>query len=1075
VALTETATFLFTDLVGSTAVASMLEPDAADELRTTHFGLLRGAIEPAGGQEIKNLGDGLMVRFTSPTRAVACAVAMQQAVERHNRRAEVELAVRMGLAAGEATEEDGDYFGEPVITASRLCATAGGGQILATDLVRLLVGRHGAQDFVAVGDLELKGLPDPVASVEVRWEPDRAGGDDAAVPLPGRLTVPGPVGFVGRVTERDALHNAWKAAVTGERRVVLVAGEAGIGKTRLVTEAALTAHEEGAVVLYGGCDEEVGVAYRPWREALGHLVLHAGPSLVDGVGPRRLADLARVLPEVREHIGDVPDAVVSDAETERYLFYSAVVALVTAASDASPVMVVIDDLQWLDRPSALLLRHVIGTPECGHLLIVGTYRDADVGGDEPVADLLAALHRQVGVERIALAGLDDAELSRFINTAAGEQLGEPGAEFARALYQETDGNPFFAWEVMRHLAETGVVGQDDTGGWVRRVDEGELRLPDSVREVVGRRVARLGGEVQRSLGVAAVAGATFDLDLLAAALGRDEEGVIDDLEAAERAGLVRCVGSDRFAFTHRLIQHTLYGDLSPARRARIHRRVAEALEQADPDATRAGELARHWAAAVTPADVDRAVRAAKRAGDQAEAALAPDEAIRWYRQALELLDHAVAMDPLRCELLCDLAEAFAQAGEPQHRETALDAAALARRIGDTDQLVRAALVGYRPGAGASDPDRQEVLEAALRAIGPDDHPDRARLLGALAMFFVFTDLERSVGLASEAIAVAHRAGDPYALVDALTGWPESWFLGGRENPAPTEESLRLAEELGDPARLFQAAWNQHMASKIRADRERAQRSLDRCAVLAEQTGRPDQRWQALYFEADWAVISGDLPSAEALATAAWELGEAIGQSGALSIYAAQIQVIRWQQGRSAEAQGLLARAAAQNPNVSVIGMSFGPDIDLRRAVDELPVDSAWLSTVTILAELAARRADPVCAELTSLLARYRGVFVAQGPLARGPAAHYTAILAAAQGDAETAAADFAQAAGINARLGAPFYAARTDIEWARLLLNQGDRMTAADLLHRAHATAERHGYAQLERRSGALLAQAAPS
>ena len=166
-----TATFVFTDLVDSTATSARLGPDAAEELRRTHFRLLRGAVAASGGTEVKNLGDGLMVMYSSPSRALSGAVGMAQAIDHHNRSADEPLGVRIGLSAGEVVEEDDDYFGDPVVEAARLCAAAQGGQILAAQLVRLMVGRHATQTFVERGPLELKGLPGPVEAVEVVWEP----------------------------------------------------------------------------------------------------------------------------------------------------------------------------------------------------------------------------------------------------------------------------------------------------------------------------------------------------------------------------------------------------------------------------------------------------------------------------------------------------------------------------------------------------------------------------------------------------------------------------------------------------------------------------------------------------------------------------------------------------------------------------------------------------------------------------------------------------------------------------------------------------------------------------------------
>jgi class 3 adenylate cyclase len=308
-----TATFVFTDLVDSTATAARLGPEAAEALRQTHFRLLRGAVLASGGTEVKNLGDGLMVMFSSPSRALAGAVGMQQAIEHHNRSGDQQLAVRIGISAGEAVEEDGDYFGDPVVEAARLCAAADGGQILAAELVRLMVGRHATQTFVAVGPMALKGIPEPVDTVEVLWEPAKVAG---SVPLPGRLVgaaADALLGFFGRGPELAALHAASKQARATQRcQAVFVAGEAGMGKTALTAQVARTAHSEGAIVLFGHADEDLGVAYQPWIEVLSTLVRDGAPELVAGLRPAQRAALARLVPDAG---GDTDR--VADPDTER--------------------------------------------------------------------------------------------------------------------------------------------------------------------------------------------------------------------------------------------------------------------------------------------------------------------------------------------------------------------------------------------------------------------------------------------------------------------------------------------------------------------------------------------------------------------------------------------------------------------------------------------------------------------------------------------------------------------------------------------------------------------------------------
>jgi len=290
---TQTVTILFTDMVGSTELSTGLDANTADELRQTHFGLLRAALNAAGGIEVKNLGDGLMVAFTSLSRALACAVAIQQGVERHNRRSERLIAIRVGLSAGEATEDDGDYFGEPVVEASRLCAYAEGGQILTTAMARALAGRHATQEFKVLGDVELKGLPDPVELVEVRWAPDvDAVGEGAQLPLPARLVATSAeslFAFFGRSDELTALGDLHKRSATEHHLgVVLVSGEPGVGKTSLVAQAARSVHHGGATVLYGGCDEDLAVPYKPWVEPLPPSC-RASPTRCYAASPRETA------------------------------------------------------------------------------------------------------------------------------------------------------------------------------------------------------------------------------------------------------------------------------------------------------------------------------------------------------------------------------------------------------------------------------------------------------------------------------------------------------------------------------------------------------------------------------------------------------------------------------------------------------------------------------------------------------------------------------------------------------------------------------------------------------------------
>ena len=563
---TENITVLFTDLVGSTELSASLSPEASDDVRRRHFSALRQAIATSGGTEVKNLGDGLMVVFPVASAALVCAVAMQQAVYRDNAKAERSLGLRVALSAGEATKEDGDYFGEPVVEAARLCARAEGGQILIADVVRANAGRRSPHAFTSLGELELKGLPEPIETLAVGWEPltEEEATSSGGVPLPARLAHRPGVGVVGREEELASLSASAKRVASGEgSEVVLIAGEPGQGKTTLVSEIARQAHEDGMTVLLGRCDEEVGSPYRPFHEALTHYVAHAEEALLRTHVAAHGGELARLVPALQQRLGDLPAPQSTDPDTERYLLYAAAVGLLELASVQTPVLLMLDDLHWVDKPSLQLLRHVVANTSAARLLILGTYRDAELSASHPLTEALGGLLREPGVSSLHLKGLEDTGVIAFMEEAAGHGLDDAGVGLAHQVYRETDGNPFFVAEMLRNLSESGTIYQDDTGRWTADDTEGQLALPHSVRAVIGSRLARLGDDATKVLSTASVIGRDFNLDLLAAVTGSDEDELIDLLDQAQHAALVAEVPGTpgRYSFAHALVQHTLYEDL----------------------------------------------------------------------------------------------------------------------------------------------------------------------------------------------------------------------------------------------------------------------------------------------------------------------------------------------------------------------------------------------------------------------------------------------------------------------------------------------------------------------------------
>jgi class 3 adenylate cyclase/energy-coupling factor transporter ATP-binding protein EcfA2 len=900
---TESATILFTDQVGSTELSQRLSAEAADEVRRGHFSILRQVIAESGGTEVKNLGDGLMVVFGSASAALACAVAMQQGVERDNREREHLVGLRVGLSGGEVSRENDDYFGDPVVEAARLCATCGSGQILATDIVRAMAGRRSSRTFSSLGGLELKGLSEPIETVDVGWEPLGAGAPTIGrVPLPTRLGHRPIVGLIGREDELATLGSAAKRVSSGEgREVVLISGEPGQGKSTLVSELAGQCHETGMTVLLGRCDEEVGAPYRPFAEALSHYVAHVQVEVLQTHVAAHGGELVRLVPALHQRLGELPALQGTDADTERYLLYAAVVDLLEQASAQAPVVLVLDDLHWADKPSLQLLRHLVANTSAARLLVLGTYRDAELSSSHPLSEALATLHREpAGVSSIEIKGLDDSGVIAFMESAAGHELDDAGVNLAHDLYRETDGNPFFVAELLRHLSESGAIYQDaTTGRWTTADHEGRLALPHSVRTVIGTRVSRLGDQATKALSTASIIGRDFDLNLLSAATSMDEDDLIDLLEEAQRAAVVQEVlGSPgRYSFSHALIQHTLYEDLGETRRSRIHRTVGEAIERLYGGATdvRIGELARHFLLATSPTDAEKAVSYARRAGEAALSALAPDDAVRLFTQALELSSQSRILEPrARIDLLIALGTAQRQAGISDFRATLLDAAHQAKDLGDADRLAKAALAnsrGFFSWLGQLDVERIDVLEAALVAFPKLGSPERARLLATLCSELTYhSSLERRLALADEAKTIARGCGDASAFVDVINSCATALLAPSTVATQfeDVSEAMVAARDLDDPSALLRIAQVGYTIAVRLGQFDLANERLAIQRELAESLKQPARLWGATYYRASQAMVCGDIEEADGLATAALEIGTASGQPDASAFYGSQL-------------------------------------------------------------------------------------------------------------------------------------------------------------------------------------------
>jgi class 3 adenylate cyclase len=1091
----ELGTIYLVDLVGSTQLATSVGPVRWDEMREQFFGLLRDAIDASGGREFKNTGDGLMVAFASASAAVGCAVLTQQVFERRYRGAEQRLRVRIGLGTGESTVKDGDYFGMPASEAARLCDQAPADGILVSSATRLLAGRVDGARFESFGELELKGIPQPMEAFAVVWEPlaDESGVHVGGWPVPAALRTVRRAAYVGRVVERGFLERSRVQARAGAGQVVLVSGEPGIGKTRLASYAAHGANAEGFAVCWGACSEDLAAPYEPWIEVCSQLVEHAPGDVLDGYVAAHGGEIGRLARNLARRVPGAPAPQSTDPETGRFLLFKAVGELLLAVARSQPLCVVLDDFQWADGQSVALLKHVSRAVEQGALMMIVTYRDSDLTKDHPLTGVLADLRRSEGVVRIGLSGLGPDEVAELVASAAGHALDADGLALAGGLATETGGNPFFVGEILRNLIESGAITFDET---VRRwsVDRATtINLPESVREVVEHRIDRLGEQAREALRIAAVIGRSVDVELLARLVEMSEARLLDVLEAAGQSSLLResteVVG--RFDFEHALINHTLYQGLGATRRARLHQRVAQALEDLygiDSD-EHLSELALHWRLAGVSIGRSRAAGYSLRAGRRALDSLAPSEAANLFGDALDMLGSVPSAG--RSEALIGLGEAQRQTGVPAYRETLLEAAGIAAQLRDADLAARAALAnnrGFVSTYGGVDLGRVTALERALELDDPPQPTRHARLLALLAKELAFEpERARRHALVDEAIALARQASDPRTLATVLESscyatWAPDTLA---KRSAQVRELSAQVAQVRDLHVEFVARIRELNTATELGDFERCDAALERVQAIAEQTRQPTQRWNAGFLAGGMMCMRGELEAGELLAEQALALGQEAGQPDTAMIYGATIVVNRMIQGRGAEVIALIERMVAEYPGVpweAALGYTCclidrrpeGAEIVARAAArrfENLRYDQNRMIGLVLYADTAAQtRSAQAAAMLFELIRPYADQFVWNGGVSFGHARTYSAMLAATLGRHQHADADFAFACDFHHRHGLRVWEARSELGWAEALAERGEPDRARDHAARALELSRDHGYGAFEPRAAAIVA-----
>jgi DNA-binding CsgD family transcriptional regulator/tetratricopeptide (TPR) repeat protein len=905
--------------------------------------------------------------------------------------------------------------------------------------------------------------------------------------------------FVGRAGELAALTADLDAAVGGRGGVVLVAGEPGIGKTRLAEELAARATARGAVVLWGRCWEGAGApSFWPWVQVVrGYVQVQAGdPAALRHDLGAGAADIAQLVPAVHDCIPDLPIPPPLDSEAARFRLFDSMAGFLRTAAARRPLLLVLDDLHWADMPSLALLRFMSRELEDGGPLVVGSYRHTEVDQGHPllaaVADLTRGQHRW-----LLLGGLDQRDVASFVALVAGA---EPSAELAAAVYRKTDGNPFFVTEVVRLLASQGRLDPAARGAAV--LGGG---LPEGIRAVVAERLGHLSGDCRRILEVAAVVGREFELRVLQPASGLDAKQLLVLLEEAEAARVVGAVpgGLSRWRFAHALVREVLYEGLLAARRVRLHGLVGEALEAiyaADPG-PHLTELAHHLVEAAPGSQemAAKAVQMATLAGRRALDVLAWEDAAELFERALAALELAERPGPQqRCELLLAVGEARMAASDvPAARTAYLQAGELARRIGSPEALARAGLgLGLEFTSGIVDPVQIGLLEEALAALGEADSPQRARVLAGLARALVSTpQVERRLALSEDAVRMARRLGDPATLAAVLFGrhlavWGSERAEVAGERLDIATEVVGLAEQIGDRPMALRGRGLRRIGLLELGDVVGYDADLAAAERAAGELRQLRYRWQLPLAHATRALLAGRFAQAEELMEQGLATGRRAGDQAVGNYYIGVIATLRFMQGRLAELAELTRDAATRFPAMVVFRTALAAALAEAGRADQarveverltagdlaaVPRDPAWSFSLATLALACYHLGDAeIAVKLHSRLEPYadRNIVTGRvGAICLGPAAYFLGLLDLTLSLPEQALRRFQHAAALAHRMQARPMVAMSHEGQARALLaldRPGDRQQAAVLLDEVTATARTLGICGLSERAGTL-------
>ena len=855
-------------------------------------------------------------------------------------------------------------------------------------------------------------------------------------PLPAELGHARRRPFVGREKELLEIEACWRTVRDGGGCAAMVGGEAGAGKTTLVSRLA---GDVDGIVLYGRCDEDFALPYQPFVEALRRFVTDADDATVQRIPRSAAAELSPLVPVIEDRLPGLPPALQADSDATRFAFSNAVRTTLGVVGASAPTIVVLDDLHWASKPTLDLLRFVLTPTPVQGVMIVGTYRDTETQRVPALLDLLADLREHdAPLTRVGLGGLTTNELQELVSTLAAVDRDRDDHRTALALQSRTGGNPFFATELLALLGDQGTTASSR--------DLERVGVPDSVREVVGQRLDRLSDAVNEMLDVASVIGAVFSLSVLERALGRDHD-VLELVEDAMDAGLVSELDAGEFQFGHALVRDTVRSRLTPSRVLRLHLLIADAVASASATPADDEVIAYHLCAASPLGDAERAATYALRAAQRLVATSGPDDAVSFAERGLAVLDAGrVAAPLLRADLHLVLAEARFRLADFEGRKAAAYAAAGDARVaGAIDRLALAAYwFGYYGEVGNLDDRVVSLCDEALAGLPSDAHGLRARVLNTLAANQALGgDIPSAQAMAVDAVWEARIADEPSVLHEALVTMHSS--LNGSpssaERLAITEEIIQRATAAGDRPGLAHGHRLRAIERLIRGDRAGFQADHETLTRLGTELNDHFMLAIAAQWRAMEALLSGEFDAVEALGAEALTISN--NEPNFFNAYAAQLFWLHYEQGRLADFLPLLEDAAEHNPGIvgfqcalamarAHIGehdRAFAQfDGICRAGLDQIPFD--WIRSVALaqLVEVAAVLGvrDHLDA-LTAALEPYASelIVVATGTQCVGAVDRYLGMAAATLGDHERARAWYDSALALETRIDAPPLVART--------------------------------------------------